>query len=134
MGAPARTARTVSKTAALLLDEMFAAPIAIQLRERGHDVLAVVEVPTLVSSPDEDLLAAATAQGRCIVTANVRDFAALNTQWARVGRTHAGIVHVVTSAFPPNRSYVGALVTALDSMLRAGEAPTAGSQFFLRRG
>lgn len=124
----------MSRAVSLLLDEMFGAAIAIQLRERGHDVLAVVEVPALVSSPDEDLLAAATAQDRCIVTANVRDFTALNAQWARVGRTHAGIVHVVTSAFPQNRSYVGALVTALDSMLRADDAPTADGQFFLRRG
>lgn len=124
----------MSNATALLLDEMFGAAIAIQLRDRGHDVLAVVEVPTLVSSPDEDLLAEATAQDRCIVTANVLDYAALNAQWARVGRTHAGIVHVVTSTFPQNRSYVGALVTALDSMLAAGEAPTAGGQFFLRRG
>jgi predicted nuclease of predicted toxin-antitoxin system len=123
----------VTRSAALLLDEMLSADIAIQLRERGYDAIAVVEVAGLISSSDEDLLLEATAQQRCLVTANVRDFAAISAQWNRLGRVHAGIVHVVSVAFPQNRSYIGALVTALDAAATAGEIPSRGSELFLRR-
>ena len=120
--------------ARLLLDEMLSAQIARQLRDRGHDVVAVVEAADLISSSDEDILAAGTEQGRCLVTANVRDFAPLSAQWSRSGRAHAGIIHVVTAAFPQDRSYVGAIVTALHAVIVAGQVPTDGQELFLRRG
>lgn len=123
----------MSRPRGLLLDEMFSARIAIGLRDRGHDVIAVVEDLALVASSDGDLLVAATAQDRCIVTAKVRDFAALNTHWASTGRTHGGIVHVVSSAFTQDRSYVGAVVTALDAAFGSGELPAPGGELFLRR-
>lgn len=119
--------------ARLLLDEMFTAQIAVQLRERGHDVIAVVQVPGLISSSDEDLLVVATSQGRCVVTANVRDFTAIGAQWNQLGRTHTGIVHIASSVFPQNRGYVGALVTALHAACTGGTIPRAGRELFLRR-
>ena len=111
----------------LLLDEMLSGEIAVQLRVRGWDVLAVVEDPALVGTPDEDLLTHATSEGRSIATANVRDFAAISTQWRAKGRELAGLIHITTRNFPQDRSYVGAIVAALDSLLRSGRAPTAGS-------
>lgn len=74
MGAAAGTALAVTRRPKLLLDEMLSGEIAAQLRARGHDVRAVVEDPALVSTSDWDLLEYVTAQGRCLVTANVRDF------------------------------------------------------------
>jgi hypothetical protein len=44
-------------------------------------VTAVVDDAALVGTPDEELLAYATTSGRCLVTANVRDFAAIPTPW-----------------------------------------------------
>lgn len=123
----------MSLAARLLLDEMLSAQIAVQLRDRGNDVIAVVEVPELISSADEDILAAATDQRRCFVTANVRDFAPLNAQWSRLGKVHAGIIHVVTAAFPQDRSYVGAIVTSLGAVIAAGQVPSDGQELFLRR-
>jgi hypothetical protein len=123
----------VSDGARLLLDEMLSGEIAVQLRVRGWGVVAVVEDPALVGTPDEDLLTRATGEGRSIVTANVRDFAAISTQWRARGREHAGLVHITTRTFPQDRSYVGAIVAALDSLLRSGRAPSAGSETFLRR-
>ena len=56
----------------LLLDEILGADIAVQLRHQGHNVIAVVEDPALVGTPDEELLACADEEGRRLVTANVR--------------------------------------------------------------
>jgi len=123
----------VSRTASLLLDEMLGARIAVQLRDRGHDAVAVVDVVALISMSDEDILAAATEQGRCLVTANVRDFAALSARWNRLDKVHAGIIHIVTAAFPQDRSYIAALVTSLDSAISSGQIPSEGRELFLRR-
>ncbi|MGH3913828.1 MAG: DUF5615 family PIN-like protein, partial [Pseudonocardiaceae bacterium] len=61
----------------LLLDEMYPPALAEKLRAQGHDVLAVAEDFDLVGSDDEAVLAYAIAAQRCLVTENVRDFAAL---------------------------------------------------------
>ena len=105
----------------LLLDEMLSGEIARQLREAGHDVSAVVEDRDLIGVADDDVLARAAADGRCVMTANVRDFAALHAQWACAGRSHAGIVYAVTRVFPQDRSFLGALVNAFEFAIVHGQ-------------
>jgi hypothetical protein len=117
----------------LLLDEMLSGDIAAQLRSRGHDVIAVVEDPALAGTPDEELLTYATSLGRCLVTPNVRDFASIHASWRSRGRSHGGLVYLVNRVFPNDRSFVGALVTSLDSALRSGQVPSEGGETFLRR-
>jgi predicted nuclease of predicted toxin-antitoxin system len=56
----------------LLLDEMYAAAVAEQLRRRDHDVIAVAERADLRGSTDEDLLAWARIEDRALVTDNQR--------------------------------------------------------------
>jgi len=58
----------------LLLDEMYTAAVAEQLRQRDHDVIAVAERTDLRGTPDEDLLAWAQTEDRALVTDNQRDF------------------------------------------------------------
>lgn len=117
----------------LLLDEMLSGEIARQLREAGHDVQAVVEDRELIGVADEDVLARATADRRCVVTATVRDFAALHAQWADAGRSHAGIVYVVTKAFPQDRSFLGIVVRALEFAVIHRQIPASGQQSYLSR-
>ncbi len=117
----------------LLLDEMLSGDVAAQLRAKGHDVLAVVDDPALTGTPDEELLTHATSIGRCLVTANVRDFASISASWGSRGRSHGGLVYIVNRVFPNDRSFVGALVIASDSALRADLVPTGGAETFLRR-
>lgn len=119
--------------AKLLLDEMLSGDIAVQLRGRGQDVTAVVEDSTLVGTPDEELLGHAAHVGRPLVTANVRDFAALHASWSSHGRNHAGLVYIVNRVFPNDRSFVGAIVLALDDMIVAGQLPVDGGEAYLRR-
>ncbi len=117
----------------LLLDEMLTGDIAAQLRAKGHDVTAVVEDQALVGTSDEELLAHATSGGRLLVTANVRDFAAVHASWSSRGRSHAGLIYIVNRVFPSDRSFVGAIVTALEHMMVAGHLPADGAEAYLRR-
>lgn len=117
----------------LLLDEMLSGTIADPLRRRGYDVVAVVEDASLVSTPDEDLLAHATEQQRVLVTANIADFAAIAGDWRTGGRVHHGIVYVAYRTFGQDRSFIGALVDALGALYRAKAVPPPGTETFLRR-
>jgi predicted nuclease of predicted toxin-antitoxin system len=107
----------------LLLDEMLSPEIASELVKRGHDVVAVAADPGLVGLPDEQTLEWATAQGRCLVTENVKDFEVLRRAAAAQGRTHAGLLYSGPRRFPRDRRFVGALVVALDKLIAAGQLP-----------
>ena len=60
--------------ARLLLDEMFSPAIAAELRDRGHDVIAVADRPDLRAKSDEEIFAWASAGQRWLLTENVKDF------------------------------------------------------------
>jgi Domain of unknown function (DUF5615) len=103
----------------LLLDEMFSDAIAEQLRAKGHDVIAAVADAGLVSLPDDQILAHATATGRALVTANIKDFMPLDSQYRAAGRAHAGLILVSAKTFPQDRSYMSAVAGALAALLDA---------------
>ena len=84
----------------LLLDEMHASKIAAWLRDSGHDAIAVKERVDLIGLADEELLQVATADGRTIVTENVKDFAALDRRISAAGRQHAGLIFTRPHRFP----------------------------------
>ncbi len=79
------------------------------------------------------MLALADGEHRALVTANIGGFAILDGRWAASGREHGGIVFVTTSAFPQDRSFVGALVAALDAAARDGTLPGRGQTHYLLR-
>ncbi len=119
--------------AKLLLDEMLSPKIGHGLEDRGHDVDAVTQRPDLMAlHDDEPILAAATAEGRIMVTTNIGDFAVLDGRWAAEGRTHAGIVFVTTSAFPQDRSFIGSVVNALHAAAAEDALPAHGQTLYLR--
>jgi hypothetical protein len=119
--------------ARLLLDEMLSPKIGTGLADRGHDVDAVTQRPDLMAlHDDEPILAAATAEGRIMVTTNIGDFAVLDGRWAAEGRTHAGIVFVSTSAFPQDRSFIGSVVKALHAAANEEALPALGQTLYLR--
>ena len=69
--------------------------IAGALRAQGHDVRAADEERELDGWEDERLLALATAEGRIMVTFNVKDFARLVSEWAAASTPHAGCLMIV---------------------------------------
>ena len=77
----------------LLLDaHLSPARLGAGARNAGHDVRAVAEHPELDGASDESLLEIARAEGRILVTHNVRDFIPILRTWAGMNRPHAGCV------------------------------------------
>jgi hypothetical protein len=91
-------------------NENFALPVVAGLRQMGHDVLTSVEAGNAGQrTPDEQVLAFATANQRAVLTFNRRHFIKLH------GRTssHAGIV---VCTYDPD--FTG-LARRIDAALRA---------------
>lgn len=106
----------------LLVDEMYSPAVAEQLRSRGHDAVAVGEVPGLAGAADSALLDWSRREGRVILTENVADFLPLHAAALQNGEGHAGLVFTSNASFPRGRaSTTGALVRALDRLM--SEAP-----------
>lgn len=128
MGARRGTAQPVR----LLLDEMIGPRVAKALRERGHDVEAVVELTALRGLADEPVLQHAAATDRVLVTRNIADFAQLHQRWQVDARAHAGLLFITESAFPQNRNLVGALVSALLAADSGSALPGAHQAHYLQ--
>jgi hypothetical protein len=102
----------------LLLDEMWSPAIAIQLRRRGWDVVAVAERDDLRGQPDPVVFAAAQAETRTVVTENVADYRLLGTYEIQRGGSHAGLIFTSNRRLPRHEPRTaGRLVTALDDLL-----------------
>ncbi|WP_245645584.1 DUF5615 family PIN-like protein [Pseudonocardia acaciae] len=101
----------------LLLDEMYPAALADLLRERGHDVHAV-SGSELAGSDDAAVLDAATAEHRCLVTENVRDFAVLTRHAG-----HAGVLFVHGRRWPRTPAGIPRLAAALHAAIAQGRMP-----------
>lgn len=107
----------------LLLDEMYAPAVTAELRARGHDAASVHDRvhAHLLGALDADVLAAARRDGRALVTGNVRDYRRLESALVADGSHHAGLVYTSNRRFPRgDPATTGQLVTALDTLLRAG--------------
>ncbi|HEY2576910.1 MAG TPA: DUF5615 family PIN-like protein [Streptosporangiaceae bacterium] len=117
----------------ILLDEMLSSTIAGQLRAKGHDAIAVVEDPALISLPDDQILACATAAGRALVTANIKDFMPLDAQYRAGGQAHAGLILISTKTFPQDRAYATAITSALTALLDTPGQVQPGHVLFLTR-
>ena len=96
------------------LDEDLGPAIAAALRKRGVDTVSAHEVGQ-VGLSDAEQLAFASGQGRCLVSANARDFRRLGHDAIEQGRPHAGIV-----LCPPriHSLDVGAVVNALGEVAK----------------
>jgi hypothetical protein len=112
---------------------MFSDGIAEQLRKRRHDVVAVVADAALAGLSDDQVLAEATAGGRALVTANIKDFIPLDAQYRAAGRQHAGLILVSTKTFPQDRSFTGAVVDAATALLSKPDGIGPDQVVFLRR-
>lgn len=83
------------------------------LTERGHDVTRTPNEWMPADADDTAQLLGATAQGRCILTFNVRDFVLLAQRYPR----HGGIILAAQS-----RWTLSDLIAALDRLLTETEA------------
>jgi hypothetical protein len=117
----------------LLLDEMFSGLIAEKLREKGHDVDAVVTDPALTGLPDDQILARATLIGCALVTANIKDFMPLDARYRAASRSHAGLILVSARTFPQGRGFTADVTRALSALLGQPGKVQPGQVLFLAR-
>jgi predicted nuclease of predicted toxin-antitoxin system len=110
----------VRPDARLLLDEMFSPVIAADLRQLGHDVIAVADRPDLRSKPDEEIFAWASTEKRWLLTENVKDFRPIMLRALSAGVPGCGLLFTSSRAFPRTRKNPGSLIRALDAWLTAG--------------
>ena len=112
----------------LLLDEMYPAVIASELRVRGHDVVSVHEAPGSGTS-DEQVFDYARFDGRAVVTENVRDYRPLAEVLLAGGESHTGLVFTTDKRWP--RTDPGAIITALDSLLSSTSEQPVDAEIWL---
>jgi nucleoside-diphosphate-sugar epimerase len=109
----------------LLLDEMIGAVVAEQLRDRGHDVVAVQESDRghLRGLDDCLLLATADDENRAVVTDNIPDFFRCHQRRIDDGLGHHGLLFFTNGSFPRHRYelFVSQMIAALERELAAHE-------------
>lgn len=113
------------KAARLLLDDMLSPVIAERLQVAGVDAVAVAARPDLRGRPDEEVLAAAAAERRVLVTRNVGDFTRLDAEWSAAGRGHPGIIGISPRTHPENARFVHSVTTALHAWADSRQASTS---------
>ena len=109
----------------LLLDELYTKAIAEQLRDLGHDVVAVSERPELVGLPDAELFSLMVTERRAIVTENWADFSQLVANALVEDAEHYGIVFTSAKSLPRSKSTIGRYVTVLAKFLEDHAADDA---------
>lgn len=107
----------------LLLDEMISGTVASQLRERGHDVVAVQDPDRahLRGVADCELLDHAAQEHRAVVTDNVPDFIRCHQRRLDRHQPHHGLLLFSNDTFPRHRhaAFVGSILQALEQQLQA---------------
>jgi predicted nuclease of predicted toxin-antitoxin system len=111
----------------LLLDEMYPATVAEQLRARGHDAVSIhdPDYRSLEGAPDAEVFATAAAGERALVTENVPDLRRLESEAFARGEEPPRLIFTTNRQFPRgNPATVGRLVLALDALLALPSAPS----------
>ena len=118
----------------LLLDEHFSPEAAESLRRRGHDVVAIAEREDLRGRDDIEIVVAAAAEERVVVTENARDFVPIGSRRLPSRKPHHGVV-LVPRRYPRLSDRLGPLIRALDALLAAhpGDDDLVGEVIWLQR-
>lgn len=111
----------------LLLDEMWAPTIAVELRKRGFDVIAINEpahAGRYAGAPDHEVFARAQDDGRAVVTDNISDYEKARLDWEARGTAHHGLVYALDPPFNrhPGDAVIGQMVRAVEHLLSSPDA------------
>ncbi len=101
-----------------LLDEQLSSEIAVELRRRKLNVEAVAERPELAGSSDQTVMDAATAEGRAVVTNNIKDFRPIAARRIASGQGHCGLI-LLPAKRSRTRAAAGPLADGIESVMRA---------------
>jgi predicted nuclease of predicted toxin-antitoxin system len=104
----------------LVLDEMISFRVASQLRELGHDVVAIKrDRSELEQRADADLVRDMAEERRAIVTTNVKDFRIVHERMLAQREDHYGIIFTFDDTLPRSKASIALWVQTLDAFLRA---------------
>jgi signal transduction histidine kinase len=111
----------------LLLDEMWTPTIALELRKRDFDVIAITEpahAGRYAGNSDDQVFARAQEDGRAVVTDNIADYERARSEWESRGQAHHGLIYALNPPFNRHRGerVIGQMVSALAHFLRTPEA------------
>lgn len=101
-----------------LLDEHLSKAIAVALRGRELDVVAITERPELGELSDDEVMKVAASEGRAVVTNDVKDFRPIAAQRLSEGAGHGGLMLLPARA-KRTRASTGALADAIETVMRA---------------
>jgi hypothetical protein len=118
----------------LLLDEMWTPTIALELRKREFDVVAISEPAHMgryAGISDDQVFARAQDDGRAIVTDNIADYEHARRERENRGQAHHGLIYALNPPFNRHRGkrVIGQMVNALAHFL---SSPQAAQQPFNR--
>jgi uncharacterized protein with PIN domain len=117
-----------------LLDAQLSHEIARLLRERGLDVEAVTQRPDIPDgTPDATIMEVAAAEGRAVVTNNVKDFRPIAARRLQRGENHAGLI-LVPARRPRTRAATRALADDIERVMRENPGGIAGEERWLPGG
>lgn len=111
----------------VLLDEQLSAELAVELRSRHLDVEGEIERQDLAGRSDADVMDAAAAEGRAVVTNNIKDFRPIAAQRLTDGRGHGGLI-LLPAKRSRTRAAVRALADGIESAMRANPDGIADSE------
>jgi Domain of unknown function (DUF5615) len=111
----------------LLLDEMWTPTIALELRKRGLEVIAITEPAhssRYAGISDGEVFARAQDDGHTVVTDNIADYEQARREWESSGQTHHGLVYALNPPFNRHRGerVIGQMVGALAHFLNSPDA------------
>ena len=111
----------------LLLDEMWTPTIALELRKRDFDVIAITEpahASRYAGVSDDEVFARAQEDGRAIVTDNIADFEQARRDHESQGQVHHGLLYALNPPFNRHRGerVIGQMVNALAHFLASPDA------------
>jgi Domain of unknown function (DUF5615) len=111
----------------VLLDEMWTPTIAVELRNRDLDVVAISEqlyADRYAGIPDDEVFARAQDDGRAIVSDNVADYERARRDWESRGQAHHGVIYALNPPFNRHRgdAVIGQMVKALSRFLSSPDA------------
>ena len=117
----------------LLLNAHISPSIARQLQRAGVDAVAARDWHdgNYRTAPDGQILAAASAEERVLVTYDLRTIPLLLKEWAETGQRHRGVILIDEKTLRP--SDVGGLLRALQTLANdRGEQDWGDRVVFLR--
>lgn len=100
-----------------ILDEQLSPQVAELLRKAGYDVDAVAEREDLAGRSDRVVFEVAIAEGRAVVTNNIKDFRPLAAERLAQGRAHSGLI-LLPSTRTRNSHSISAIAEAIEIILR----------------